>query len=147
MWNHEGYSNSTAEAIDSLLGYRNEVVMNRYMAQLNVDKEYADRVFYAFNQFMATSVLTDGQKTTSPVIDSLWHVFILNTRQYSEFCEKYLRGFVHHEPSRDDVDPQLYVNTRSVAKKLFGSLDDECWPEYGKPGCSSNTDPSVRRFN
>jgi hypothetical protein len=31
-------------------------------------------------------------------IDEMWHQFILCTRSYSQFCEKFLGGYLHHEP-------------------------------------------------
>ena len=146
MANYLGYTKESSQAIDALLGYRNQWVIDRYVSEYRVDVAYADRVSHSFNQFMATCVLTGGPKTTSPMIDGMWHVFLLNTRQYSEYCERYLRGFVHHEPSDQGADPALYVRTREFALNLFSSLDSECCPVTGKADCSSGCGTIDRRF-
>lgn len=31
-------------------------------------------------------------------VDVLWHNFILDTKSYSEFCNKYIGFFIHHIP-------------------------------------------------
>lgn len=33
-------------------------------------------------------------------IDIGWHEFILCTRQYSNFCDQYLDGYIHHGPAK-----------------------------------------------
>ncbi|MCS3781711.1 hypothetical protein [Tsukamurella ocularis] len=73
-------------------------------------------------------------------VDEVWHYWILQTREYTEFCER-LPGsfFIHHrsigysefgaEPSREELAEQalrwvpLYV-------RCFGEIDEttaECW--------------------
>lgn len=147
MSKYANFSEQTCEAIDALLAYRNEWVVNRFAVEKDVSHDYAERVFSSFKQFMATCVLTDGPKTTSPVIDDMWHVFLLNTKQYSAFCNEYLRGFVHHEPSEEGTDPALYIRTRLFAEHLFGQLDDKCWPTKGKASCSSGCGTIKQRFD
>ncbi len=31
------------------------------------------------------------------ILDKMWHVFILHTRAYMEFCQQYFDEYVHHE--------------------------------------------------
>lgn len=48
-------------------------------------------------------------------IDDLWHVFLLFTKEYQVFCEKYLQGnFFHHQPSIEVnkvVSKENYLNS------------------------------------
>ncbi len=37
-------------------------------------------------------------------IDQMWHIFLLYTQDYSDFCFKYFGQFLHHLP--DLVDPE-----------------------------------------
>ena len=37
-------------------------------------------------------------------IDQIWHVFLLYTQDYMEFCEKYFAEYLHHKP---DVVPNF----------------------------------------
>lgn len=39
----------------------------------------------------------------SEIADQLWHEFILNTQDYSDFCEKTFGKYIHHKPNNKDV--------------------------------------------
>lgn len=34
----------------------------------------------------------------STLVDEAWHAFMLCTYEYSQFCEKFFGGFIHHRP-------------------------------------------------
>ncbi|ENO3978372.1 hypothetical protein ACBI01_002521 [Aeromonas veronii] len=34
-------------------------------------------------------------------IDEMWHAFILCTREYHDFCQRYFGGYIHHAPNAD----------------------------------------------
>jgi hypothetical protein len=40
-------------------------------------------------------------------LDSMWHVFILNTYTYHEFCENYFEGYLHHEAGNTEKEYEL----------------------------------------
>ena len=46
------------------------------------------------------------------VIDKVWHVHILNTRDYAAFCDERFGRFIHHERSDEplavDADPNFF---------------------------------------
>lgn len=42
----------------------------------------------------------------SKLVDTCWHVFICDTRNYARFCEAVLGRFLHHEPPCSDVLPK-----------------------------------------
>jgi hypothetical protein len=54
---------------------------------------------------------------TPKAIDQLWHVFLLYTREYSEFCDT-LGGFIHHVPS--DTKPTREKQAEDVQR--YGEL-------------------------
>ncbi len=35
-------------------------------------------------------------------VDNLWHTFILFTKKYKQFCNKFAGKFIHHVPTTDD---------------------------------------------
>ncbi len=37
-------------------------------------------------------------------IDLMWHIFLLYTREYQDFCQEYFGEFIHHQP---DIAPGL----------------------------------------
>jgi hypothetical protein len=41
---------------------------------------------------------SEGKLVPGKVVDLVWHDHILHTRDYIAFCEKYLGGYLHHDP-------------------------------------------------
>jgi len=54
---------------------------------------------------------------TPRVVDQLWQVFLLYTRDYSRFCDT-LGGFIHHVPSDTMPTPE----TRAADLQRYGEL-------------------------
>jgi|CXWL01.1.fsa_nt_gi hypothetical protein len=127
----------TRSAIEKVMAYRNDRVLERFTRDYGNAEVEADRVFESFKQFMVACIVADGPKTTSPTIDDMWHTFVLHTRDYRTFCDEYLGGFIEHEPVHDGGAPENYRATRDLTFRIFGMLDEECWPVQGKSSCSS----------
>ncbi|MDB4884191.1 MAG: hypothetical protein JWL95_2957 [Gemmatimonadetes bacterium] len=47
-----------------------------------------------------------GTLPTPKVLDRMWHVFLLHTREYAAFCDALGYGFIHHVPS-EETQPRL----------------------------------------
>ncbi|MFA5960837.1 MAG: hypothetical protein WC785_10005 [Tatlockia sp.] len=53
-------------------------------------------------------------------IDSLWHQFILFTREYQDFCNCYFGKFIHHSPNLPENDPKIDLSKeKKHAEKFF----------------------------
>lgn len=67
----------------------------------------------------------------SPV-ETACHAFVLNTKLYQEFCDRYLGFFLHHEP----FDGETAADTDSLAKLTLSLLDshfgDRLSPVFGQ---------------
>lgn len=66
----------------------------------------------------------------SPAIDSIWHDFILHTREYQKFCSQNFGCFIHHTPSRDASQnlKEGYIATIEALRNQFGDVDPVLWP-------------------
>ena len=64
----------------------------------------------------------------SPLVDEVWHQFILFTKQYREFCFNTVGHFIGHLPDTPMTPVPLAAgeNFRSGYKKYFGALP-EIW--------------------
>lgn len=62
--------------------------------------EYAIKGFISFLSFCKAFPKTNIPMP-SDVVDEIWHEFILHTRDYASFCDKYLGRFLHHVPNQD----------------------------------------------
>lgn len=58
-----------------------------------------------FIQYMEMVKQAEGSevKMWSKSVDFVWHQFILNTKEYAEFCETYFGKFLHHTPSSNEL--------------------------------------------
>lgn len=103
------------------------------------------------------AVYPSRQYSITGPIDNLWHTLILDTRKYTDFCNRCLGGYLHHVPStsddieyeyRDEDDPAYYPNGKRIPEWIklpsdalenyIRLLDD--WPSFGFP----NTTPDSR---
>lgn len=65
-------------------------------------------------------------------IDEAWHLFILHTKDYENFCNEYFGFFIHHKPftraeREENKNKGLLDKTITAAKKLFGDNLSENW--------------------
>lgn len=126
----------TAKPMNEIMAYQNDRLLERYVKDYAVSKESAARRFEALKQFMYLCAATPGYKVTSEKIDSMWHTFLLFTKDYHTFCHGYLGRFINHEPFETPA-PDSYLMTRSMAQRLFGNLDEDLWPKEAKVDCTS----------
>lgn len=50
----------------------------------------------------------EKQFSPSPAVDDAWHVFLLHTRLYAQFCHEVLGTFIHHDPC-DESNEESYA--------------------------------------
>jgi hypothetical protein len=58
-------------------------------------------------------------------VDEAWHLFILFTRQYADFCERFFGGYVHHSPGNAPealAPPPVPVATFSQFRERYEEL-------------------------
>lgn len=51
-------------------------------------------IFFKFKSKKKAKVFS----MTSVIVDDLWHEFILDTRNYMNYCNKFCGGYIHHHP-------------------------------------------------
>lgn len=120
------------------MDYQHPVFIKRYCKEQNLDEKTAEMHFTELKKFLIVCRTNIGKVRSTPSrkVDEAWHLFILFTRDYAAFCEKYLGQFIHHKPTlvENEEEAQVmmnaYENTREIAVQLFGesNLDLELWP-------------------
>ena len=126
----------TAQPIQTIMGYENERLYERFVADFGGSFEDARDRFMALKQFLTVCAVLPGIKVASDEIDQMWHTFLLFTREYRNFCNDRLGRYIEHEPF-EDPQAGYYVITRDVASSLFGELPLRYWPLEGKADCTS----------
>jgi len=77
----------------------------------------------------------DLEISPSPLVDKIWHMHILDTRQYMKDCDYIFGSYVHHNPSFEaDEEEQLvmadrYSKTLEAYRLIFRiNAPENIWP-------------------
>ena len=88
--------------LKKILAYKNDEVIHRFredhgfsLAKSRILFRETKKWLWLCSRSKAPLTMFDEIRA----IDQMWHTFVLFTRDYSEFCEKYLSTFVHHVPA------------------------------------------------
>jgi len=83
-----------------IMRYPLPFVVHRLGKEGNIPKGLVDEAILEWRKFMVCVLHSGGPVgMISPVIDEVWHAFILHTREYAEFCQSIFGRFVHHAPN------------------------------------------------
>lgn len=61
-------------------------------------------------------------------IDDMWHTFLLFTHEYTDFCKKYFKQFIHHVPNVEEkkwVIPKIEVELNRYLSYVYDHLGEE----------------------
>jgi hypothetical protein len=61
----------------------------------------------------------------SKLVDTCWHAFICETREYQAFCKSIFGGFLHHESTVDTSFPLLAISTEDLKDGETTNLSEE----------------------
>ena len=136
-----------------VLSYRNDDVVHRFAETYQLSFQDAEEVFHETKRWLwicakrktevengTTEFLAVPLFNEARVIDTMWHVFLLYTEDYAQFCEDHFGFFVHHKPkprserlewqARIASDPEGARREREISlKKIYESLYDELGEE------------------
>ena len=105
--------------------YQHPILLNKLQAELGITHEEARILFEDVKQFPALCVSTPQPLVPTKALDRGWHVFILFTKDYVQFCKDYCGRYVHHQPEDPFAEVKDYksvLRTRELAELVFGSL-------------------------
>ena len=93
-----------------------------------LDVKQMQLVTRALRQFFLAHLLSGRKFVSMPsqVTDDLWHEFILFTREYDTFCQRYFGRYIHHTPKVTPEPPRPPDVARFVQlyELHFGPLPD-----------------------
>jgi hypothetical protein len=114
-----------------------DVLVRRYVNKRNTSAVRARQVLREMKRFLVMCALEPHKGLIiSGEVDEMWHMFILFTRRYEDFCQKVAGRFIHHVPGEDmahyytDKTPaHSYRVTFETYERLFGEAPDpSVWP-------------------
>jgi len=134
--------------LNEILKYKNDKVIRRFLDIYDVDLKEAEDIFKEMLKYLYLSSYTENQRkedSTLPslgitfqmlVIDEMWHAFILNTRDYQDFCETYLSQFIHHPPAaygrnrdtlNEEKEKEAFSQTAGYIYDVLGADTAQKW--------------------
>lgn len=122
-------------ALNDLLHYKNAAVLKLYNQNypnnhLTAEQAFEETLKYLWLSQKHTMELKRNLKNKHfpsqcfmlrymREIDEMWHEFILFTKDYTDFCEKYFGDYMHHLPNIFDNMPRPREVVEVEAKKLI----------------------------
>ena len=111
----------TTSTLDEVLLYRNEEVIRRFLKTWDLPRAEAEELFEETKKWLwLNAYLTEqdenapGLAITAPLrlLDEMWHTFILDTVEYTRFCEHYFGFFLHHKPTTQEELDEVNATLR-----------------------------------
>ncbi|GAB5524002.1 MAG: hypothetical protein Roseis2KO_18740 [Roseivirga sp.] len=104
------------------------VLSDKIMKGAGVKKAEVQPLLVEVLRFLFLIGTTNQKLTPSHVVDMAWHEFILCTRLYHNFCEKYFDRFIHHHPGGKEESNQLQFQlTHKLYRELIGVPPEQFW--------------------
>lgn len=115
------------------LGYTNQRIIEKLMVDFGMDAHEASELFEDTKRFLyLCSKYPEGLRPTNR-LDHGWHVMLLFTREYDDFCRTFFGRFIHHAPSvpsdGDKIASDSLRKLRKLARLEFGEVLSRNWGE------------------
>jgi hypothetical protein len=132
-------------ALDSILQYKNQGVINRFKMNFPAKADKSDELFVGVIKYLWLSKKHELERAKAPDdqavnfvfvmheemrdIDEMWHCFILYTKDYFDFCSTYFGTYMHHVPNVVEDMPQSPVEFESDLNKYLAYVYDHLGEE------------------
>lgn len=98
--------------LESVLNYKNERVVDRFLKLYDIDREEAESIFSETLKFLWACSKCRHELGPVTMIDEMWHNFILFTGDYARFCHVHFDKYIHHNPADDRSRSELMEKAR-----------------------------------
>ena len=138
------------EEVKGILDYKNVDAIERYCEESNKSLAFGEEVFLQLMRWLYIGHLLRSEfNVPVPIymeiieLDYMWHAFILFTKDYLAFCNRYFNNeFIHHTPgtSREPerMEGEEYESLlkifKQVLKREFGEETVTVWFDDVKYG-------------
>ena len=106
------------DQLKEILSYNSEDILSRFTDMFEVTNEEALDLFQETKKFLYVCQV-DGVFIPDDllILDEMWHNFILFTKEYHAFCDRYFNRYFHHLPaSKKEKADQRFKNLRDPEK-------------------------------
>jgi hypothetical protein len=113
-----------SDLLQHILAYQNLELLERVKRKLDLSQEEAAELFDDTKRYLYLCSVSKESLAPTWIIDECWHEFILYTREYAGFCQRWFGRFIHHAPSETLSYYVVHnpVATVALAHETFGDL-------------------------
>lgn len=116
----------------------NPVLYSKITSACGIDREGVSRSLSEVIRFLNLIAFSRTVLTPSIFIDRVWHEFILCTRSYGMFCERYFGRMLHHDPGgTEEQNREQFQRTLELYRRHFGEPDPGTWGPAGSNAASN----------
>lgn len=127
---------------EEVLDYQHPELIERLVEKCGMPLDFAEESFFETKRFLWLCGTEESAQPLAPTepIDEVWHNFLLFTREYQTFCQRFFGFFIHHVPlpqsEVEKADGSIIERTISRAVSEFGSSvqEMELWNYRLQPG-------------
>jgi hypothetical protein len=112
----------------TLLAYRNPEVVHRFCKTFGVSEKIGNQVWRDMLRFFWLGyVIANGKAggtlkgavmfDSMQIVDEMWHTFLLFSRDYAAFCDKYMGYYIYHVPT-PEAEKQAFEKAAKKKSKL-----------------------------
>ena len=128
------------KSLQEVLSYQNPAVVRRYQRDFPLNADRAEQLFDDLLRFFWASKKQSLDQKKSPheealdftfimddemrEIDHMWHVFLLYTQDYMDFCQTYFGEYLHHLPDVVQTSPGVVREFVPNLEKFLGYVYD-----------------------
>lgn len=103
-------------SLSNVMFYENDKLVRLYCRTKNIPYDESLFLFQELKKFLwflgqrnedaPPFIILDSQR----ILDDYWHEFILYTKSYMDFCEKYFGRYIHHYPYDSHESIERFVD-------------------------------------
>lgn len=132
---------------NQLLQYDLQFITKRFAEEQGISIEIANNYEHEMKRFFLLRFVQKRKYAVMGKVDDYWHLFIVYTKQYHDFCDKAFGAYLHHNPATSrSTDPTVSENILYIrflvdyyrffkeappsdiwpfSNEIFGNLSDE----------------------
>ncbi|MDR3605948.1 MAG: hypothetical protein P4M08_01050 [Oligoflexia bacterium] len=138
-----------SSGLSEVLSYQNDELVHRFAEDFKLSFSDAQEIFLETKRWLwLCARQRDAIQKKQPVpafipllseayvIDLMWHTFLLFTKDYAEFCDRYFGFFIHHTPQtraereswqlKAEADPAAAMQERRKSlRQVYEYIHDE----------------------
>lgn len=118
--------------LSEVLEYHNQSIIKQFCFENpSISTEEANFIFKDLLAWLWLSVHRNQKQYTTHMIaalhllDKMWHVFILHTKDYMDFCHRYFDAYLHHE-----IEP--LGDEYTISPDELSEFLNECYDHLGE---------------